>query len=201
MYGPGRYVPDPTEGITNVNDLPAPQLVAYHRDHKQTACPRCGHLASRHKSGQRTLHDLGDLCTGHPVDLLVAYSSHYCDRCKKHFNIDLSDLAPPGAHYTHRVIDLAVRVVSEDGLPYRPASWHLWRDHRVFVPFATMQNWVEAGGGKKAQGHMGGAFLEWALEAFSGYATVDELYEGPYCVLSAVDNRQGSCWIPGSWIC
>jgi len=91
MYGPGRYVPDPTEGMTNVNDLPAPQLVAYHRDHKQTACPRCGHLASRHKSGQRKLHDLGDLCTGHPVDLLVAYSSHSCDRGKKHFNIDLSD--------------------------------------------------------------------------------------------------------------
>ena len=37
---------------------------------------------------------------------------------------------------------------------------------------------------------MGGAFLEWALEAVSGYAAVDELYEGPYCVLSAVDNRQ-----------
>ena len=37
---------------------------------------------------------------------------------------------------------------------------------------------------------MQGAFLEWALAAFSGYADVDELYEGPYCVLSAVDNRQ-----------
>ncbi len=37
---------------------------------------------------------------------------------------------------------------------------------------------------------MDGAFLAWALEAFSGYAAVDELYEGPYCVLSAVDNRQ-----------
>src|SRR2546423_14747161 len=45
-------------------------------------------------------------------------------------------------------------------------------------------------GEKKAQGYMSGAFLEWALEAFSGYAAVDELYEGPYCVLSAVDNRQ-----------
>jgi hypothetical protein len=40
---------------------------------------------------------------------------------------------------------MAVRLVAEDGLPYRPASWHLWRDHRVFVPFATIQNWVEAG--------------------------------------------------------
>jgi len=36
---------------------------------------------------------------------------------------------------------------------------------------------------------MGGAFLEWAREAFSGYAAVDELYEGPSCGLSAVDNR------------
>jgi hypothetical protein len=37
---------------------------------------------------------------------------------------------------------------------------------------------------------MNGAFLNWALEAFSGYVAVDELYEGPSCVLSAVDNRQ-----------
>jgi hypothetical protein len=129
------------------------------------------------------------LYTGHPVDLLVAYSSHSCDQCKKHFHIDRTDVAPPGSHYTHRVIDLAVRVVVEDGVPYRPASWHLWRDHRVFVPFGTIQNWVEAGE-KKAQRYMQSAFLEWALEAFSGYAAVDELYEGPYCVLSAVDNRQ-----------
>ena len=71
--------------------------------------------------------------------------------CRKYFNIDLSDVAPPGSHYTHRVIELAVRLVVEDGLPYRPASWHLWRDHRVFVPFATIQNWVEAGGKKGAR--------------------------------------------------
>lgn len=45
---------------------------------------------------------------------------------------------------------MAVRLVVEDGLPYRPASWHLWRDHRVLVPFATIQNWVEAEGKKGA---------------------------------------------------
>jgi hypothetical protein len=33
-------------------------------------------------------------------------------------------------------------------LPYQVASWHLWRDHRVFVPYATIQNWVEAAGEK-----------------------------------------------------
>src|ERR1700704_5048834 len=45
-------------------------------------------------------------------------------------------------------------------------------------------------GEKKAQGQMDGAFLDWALETFSGYVAADELYEGPSCVLSAVDNRQ-----------
>lgn len=37
---------------------------------------------------------------------------------------------------------------------------------------------------------MDGAFLDWALEAFAGYVAADELYEGPSCGLSAVDNRQ-----------
>jgi hypothetical protein len=37
---------------------------------------------------------------------------------------------------------------------------------------------------------MGGALLEWALEALAGYAAVDALYEGRYGVLSAVDKRQ-----------
>ena len=36
---------------------------------------------------------------------------------------------------------------------------------------------------------MSGAFLEWALEAFSGDVALDELYEGRYGVLSAVDHR------------
>jgi hypothetical protein len=45
--------------------------------------------------------------------------------------------ALPKSRYTHRVVCTAVRLVVEDGLPYRSASWHLWRDHRVFVPFAT----------------------------------------------------------------
>ena len=42
-----------------------------------------------------------------------------------------------------------MRLVIEDDMPYRMASWHLWRDHRVFVPWATIQNWVEAAGEKK----------------------------------------------------
>jgi hypothetical protein len=32
-------------------------------------------------------------------------------------------------------------------------------------------------------------FLDWALVDFSGYVAADELYDGPFCILSAVDNR------------
>src|SRR5262249_6015501 len=45
-------------------------------------------------------------------------------------------------------------------------------------------------GGKKAQSRMDTEFLDWALADFSGYVAADELYDGPFCVLSAVDNRR-----------
>ena len=35
----------------------------------------------------------------------------------------MTDLADPGSHYTRRVVDTAVRLVVEDGLPYRTAGW------------------------------------------------------------------------------
>jgi transposase len=145
---PGHYVRDPTEGITRVEDLPEPLVVPRSRHYRRRPCPRCGRSCYRDNTGRRVLHDVGSLVNERPRDLLVAYSRHYCASCRRHFSADLSDLAPPGSHYSHRVISLAVRLSVEDGLPYRNASWHLWRDHRVFVPYATIQNWVEAAGEK-----------------------------------------------------
>jgi hypothetical protein len=145
---PGEYVPDSTEGITRVEDLPQPLLCQRSRSYRRRLCPYCGHSSYRDGLGRRSLHDLGCLLRDRPRVLLVVYSRHYCTSCQRYFGADLSELAPPGSHYTQRVISLAVRLVVEDGLPYRVASWHLWRDHRVFVPFATLQNWVEAAGEK-----------------------------------------------------
>ena len=161
MFGPGEYRPDPSEGITVPADLPQPEIVPYSRNDIRQPCPRCGHSAYRDKQSHRTLHDLGNLDVWCPRDLVITYSQHYCTKCRKYFNADLSDLAPPGSHSTHRVMDLAVRLVVEDGVPYRPASWHLWRDHRVFVPFATIQNWVEAAGKKRRS-------LAWTRSSWTG---------------------------------
>lgn len=33
------------------------------------------------------------------------------------------------------------------------------------------------------------SYLDWGLVDFSGYIAIDELYDGPFCVLSIVDNR------------
>ena len=44
-------------------------------------------------------------------------------------------------------------------------------------------------GGKKAEAYVAAGYLDEALAGFSGYIAADELYDGPFCVLSIVDNR------------
>src|SRR3954447_26798079 len=44
-------------------------------------------------------------------------------------------------------------------------------------------------GGKKAARRTWTDHLDWALSDFSGYVAADELYDGPFCILSVVDNR------------
>jgi transposase len=144
--GPGEYIPD--TAYTRIEDLPKPIVIKEKRIQDIQPCPRCHKPSRREHIYERSLHDIGDLVSGRPRELRIRYSQHYCRACGRAFNIDMTDVAPPASHYTHRVIALAVRLVVEDGIAYRNASWMLWRDHRVFVPFATIQNWVEAGGKK-----------------------------------------------------
>jgi len=44
--------------------------------------------------------------------------------------------------------------------------------------------------GKKKVDSIGTTYLDEALADFSGYLAIDELYDGPCCVLSVVDNRR-----------
>lgn len=162
--GPGEYRPDPTEGIDDPSKLPKPIIEERSRDYRRRPCPRCGRSCYRDSLGQRWLWDLGNIHAGRSRRLHVTCSVHRCEPCKIYFNADMSDLAPPGARYTQRVIDTAVRIVVEDGLSYEVATWHLWRDHRVYVPWGTIQNWVEASGGKIGADRRGRAPGVGALE-------------------------------------
>jgi Transposase len=44
--------------------------------------------------------------------------------------------------------------------------------------------------GKKASAQLDTRYLDWALADFSGYLAADELYDGPFCVLSVVDAHR-----------
>ncbi len=156
MARPGDYVADSTEGIQRVEDLPPARIEQRSRVFRRRRCPFCGSRARRCGTAHRVLHDLGDARNGRPVDIHLIYSTHQCLSCRRCFTADMDDLALPKCHYTLGVQLRAVRLVIEDGLPYRPASWHLWREHRVFVPFATIQNWVEGAGEKRRSPHRRG---------------------------------------------
>jgi len=147
MSGPGEYLPDAT--IANPNPLPKAMVKKRSCNFKRRPCPRCGFSARRHDLRTRTLHHLGDPTSGRPVDVELVCSVHRCCKCKKSFSADTAHIADSHSHYTREVVAMAVRIVVEDSLPYREASWHLWRDHRVFVPFSTIQKWVESAGEKK----------------------------------------------------
>ena len=95
MDGPGEYLPDVTEGITRVEDLPKAKVARRSRSYKRRPCPECEYSAYRDRVVTRTLHDLGDLKANRPVDVKVSYSQHHCSRCGIYFNADMSDLDLP----------------------------------------------------------------------------------------------------------
>ena len=115
MFGSDEYVADPTEGIGQVEELPSPHRKNRTRHRKSASCPVCRRRRPRSRTGTRTLHDLGNRETGRPVELEFHFSIHRCKHCQKYFGVDLSDVVAPGSLYTQRVVELAVRVVVEDG--------------------------------------------------------------------------------------
>jgi hypothetical protein len=81
------------------------------------------------------------------------------------------------------------------------SGWWLRTDYRtkpsagtcgVTTAFSSLMPPSRTGwrpGGKKAVRQIEVDYLDWALAEFSGYIAIDELYDGPFCVLSLVDNR------------
>ncbi len=145
-----EYVADAAEGIVRVEDLPLPKVFRRCRSFKRRRCPECGHMAYRDKVFTRRLRELWEIAAAdRPRELLVSYSQHCCSHCQElYFNVDLSDLAvaqqplhPSVVRYFCAVRwswRTACRTVRRPGISVA-------HDHWVFVPFATLQNWVEAG--------------------------------------------------------
>jgi hypothetical protein len=74
-------------------------------------------------------------------------------------------------------------------------GYHIGRHHGIYgetIGFLFLGLRFKTGlkqRGKKAEQRVTTEYLDGALADFSGYIAVDELYDGPFCVLSIVDNH------------
>src|SRR3954470_5531460 len=83
----------------------------------------------------------------------------------------------------------------------RPSAWSSRTDCRIAPPVgasgastACSSPTPRSGtgsrpGGKKAAHLTRTEHLDWALSDFSGFIAADELYDGPFCILSLGDDR------------
>ena len=118
----------------------------------------------------------------------LMYSVHHCTECDKFFNADMSDLALPGA--TTRTASSPWPSVwwSKTACLTRPPVGTYGGIIGSLCPLPPSRTGLRPGE-KKAEARINADYLDWALAEFSGYIAADELYDGPYCVLSIVDNR------------
>ena len=150
----------------------------------------CRHRAGRYAVARRTFHDLGDARADRPVDLVVTFSRHRCLPCGCCFacrsfrpGSALLPLHPP---------------CPATGRPSRRRRW-LALPRRQLAPVARsprlrpLRHHPELGRGrwgKKPRTRRRPTYLDEALADFSGYLAIDEVYDGPFCILSVVDNRR-----------
>lgn len=112
-------------------------------------CPCCGRMGKRHSLDVRLLHEVGVTCL---IMLDVTYSKHYCQSCRRHFAVDMSYLAPPSGHYTHRVRLAALEMVICRNMTLDRAVNQMRAKRHVHVPMTTLHGWiVEARGGGDAR--------------------------------------------------
>ena len=95
--GPGRYLPDRTEGITRVEELPKPLVVSRSRNYRRRACPRCGRTCYRDNIGRRVREFLkwADI----PVD-----SKPFIDIASTNQEVTLGGTAPNA--YAKRIAEI-----------------------------------------------------------------------------------------------
>ena len=79
MSGPGVYVPDVTEGITRVEDLPQPRIKLRSRNFSCRRCPFCGGGAVAAGVWPPVLFMISATpSAAGPIDLHICYSTHRC---------------------------------------------------------------------------------------------------------------------------
>ena len=189
MPGPGEYRPDPTEGITRIEDLPKPKVSIQSRNYRRRPCPRCGHSAYRdrhgpphpprpgqppHRAAPRHRRALLPALL-HPLPQVLQRRHDRPGRPRQPLHPPRRrHRRPPGRRGR---LALSRRRAGPSGATTACSS-----------PTPRSRTGSRPGGKRRRDGSTT-EHLDWALSDFSGYIAADELYDGPFCILSIVDNR------------
>ena len=186
MPGPGECRADPSH--RRIEDLPKHKIAARPEEYHHQPCPRCGQERLSRSAGATHPPRPGRSPDRWAPRTDCDPSQQYCTRCRRSWDDNMRTWLHPVDQYC------------QDALSTRPFAWSSRTAYRIAPPvgacgaitassFLTPRSRTgsrRGGNGRAANSHR---LLDWALSDFSGYLAADELYDGPFCVLSIVDNR------------
>ena len=146
-------------------------------------CPDCGQLAKRNSKGERTLVEPSlDV----PRFLIVRMSVCKCENpnCpRKFFRIPLS-FAIPRSRYTDQARELCVSSIVRDGMPFSRVPDRVGEDFHLYPSKSTVWEWHR----QKTEGiDLSSTYEPWVKATFSGVLCIDEVYDGPLCLILSTD--------------
>lgn len=146
-------------------------------------CPDCGQLAKRNSKGERTLQEPS---LDRPTFLIVRMSVCKCENpeCpRKYFRVPLP-FAVPHARYTDHARGVCVSSVARDGMPFSRVPDRVGEDFHLYPSKSTVWAWH----GQKTEGiDLSREYDPWVKAIFSGVLGIDEVYDGPFCLIFSTD--------------
>ena len=143
-------------------------------------CPFCHQTVKRVWTAYRYALDVSIEKLGM---LRVKVGVFRCEDCKKYFRNQPSFLYPD-CIYTNRVVSMALASVFEDGMPATGVSKRFERDFGISPTEGTIRHWIK---NRDSNSALSGDYDKWIVDSFSGVMCVDEVYQGKFAVLLAVD--------------
>lgn len=146
-------------------------------------CPDCGQSAKRNSIGERTLQEPN---LDQPTFLIVRMSVCRCDTpaCdRKYFRVPLP-FAAPGARYTDQAKGLCVSSITRDGMPFGRVPERVAEDFHLYPSTSTVWEWHRQEG---EEVDLTEDYAPWVKAQFSGVLCIDEVYDGPFCLILSTD--------------
>ena len=147
------------------------------------ACPSCGQWAKRNSRGRRTIQE-PDL--EQPSFLMVHMSVCQCTNpdCPTHyFRIPLPFIAPR-MRYSPEAVSYSVESVRRDGMPFCRVPERLAEDFHLYPVRSTVWGWHA----RSCEAiDLSKDYDPFVKATFSGVLCMDEVYEGPFCLIFSTD--------------